>query len=70
VKYCLEQDASSSKSGPESTYNHAHFYRKVIEPLDKHYGPLRKHVEDHPELYNNFKQEAALSPIPVAWMRP
>lgn len=64
VKYCLEQDASTcSSSGPESTYNHAHFYRKVVEPLDRHYGPLRKHIEDHAELYENFKQEAALFPV-------
>jgi hypothetical protein len=68
VEYCLKQDASTcSSSGSKSTYNHAHFYRKVIEPLDKHYGILRKHTEDHPQLYKRFKQEAALFPVPVAW---
>jgi hypothetical protein len=71
VKYCLDQDASTRlRPGSIPTYNHAHFYRKVIEPLDRHYRPLRKHIEDHPELYKTFKQEAARFPVPVAWKGP
>jgi hypothetical protein len=60
VKYCLGQDASTcSRSGIMYRYNHAHFYKRVIEPLDRNYRPLRKHTEDHPELYKSFRQEAA-----------
>jgi len=59
VKYCLGQDASTCSRSGIPTYNHAHFYKRVIEPLDKHYRPLRKHVEDHPELYETFRQEVA-----------
>jgi hypothetical protein len=71
VKYCLEQDASArSRPGSIPTYNHAHFYRKVIEPLDRHCRPLRKHIEDHPELYKNFKQEASRFPVQVVSKGP
>lgn len=59
VKYCLKQDAKTcSGSGVSLMYNHAHFYRRVIEPLDKHYRALQKHIEDHPQLYERFRQEA------------
>ena len=59
VKYCLRQDASTCSRSDVPTYNHAHFYESVVEPLDKHYQPLRKHIEDHPELYKTFRQEVA-----------
>jgi hypothetical protein len=59
VKYCLGQDAATFARSSIPRYNHAHFYKRVIEPLDKHYRPLRKHIEDHPELYDNFREEAA-----------
>ena len=71
VNYCLEQDAST-RLRPDfiPTYNHAHFYRKVIEPLDRHFRPLRKHIEDHPELYKYFKKKASRFPVPVVSKGP
>jgi hypothetical protein len=58
LKYCLSQDTASRSKIDTATYNHVHFYKKVIEPLDKHYRPLRNYIESHPEIYDTIKEKA------------
>lgn len=60
LKYCLDQDIQSISQSGVSAYDQAYFYKKVIEPLDKHYHPLRQDRQDMPGFYGTLRRQAAI----------